>query len=89
MVIVKRSTASDDSLMPIEPPTAEQIREFLERHGMSQRQLARLSGSNERTVRNWVTDPNNAHHRGAPRLLWLLFEKIDESTKEAMNVGPE
>lgn len=68
--------------MPIDPPAAEQIREILDRPGISQRQLARLFGNNERTIRNWVADPDNAHHRGASRLLWLLFEKIDNTEED-------
>lgn len=58
---------------PPHPPTRQELRDFLERHRLSQTCLAKAAGVNPRAVRAWLSEINPPT---PPRWLWHIMTAI-------------
>ncbi len=62
------------------PPIAQQIRDLIERAGLSQRQAAHELGVDERTMRYWC---KGDEHRGQPpKMAILALERLVEMRRQ-------
>jgi hypothetical protein len=54
-------------------PNPEELRDFLERHGLSGANAGRLVGVDSRAVRRWTAPPEQPGARSIPWAAWMLL----------------